>query len=219
MKLPKGLHAFVWQDPATNNANTYLISGSKRILIDPGHYHLFGKVRDRLSKLSLSTQDIDLVILTHGHPDHIEATRAFSNSTTVVALHKTELDFVKKVARYHGSVSGSTNFEPQLLLQEGDLLVGDLFLHVIHAPGHSPGSICLYWPQEKALFTGDVIFRQGIGRTDLPGGDGEALKESIRRLSKLEVEHLLPGHGEALSGASLVGQNFAEVERVWFQYV
>jgi hydroxyacylglutathione hydrolase len=219
MKLSEILHAFVWRDPTANNANTYLINGSKKILIDPGHNHLFGNVKDHLAKLSITLQDIDVILLTHGHPDHVEAVRSFSSPLAIIALHETELTFIKTLAPHYGVAMDITNFEPPLLLREGKLLVGDLTFQVIHAPGHSPGSICLYWPQEKALFTGDVIFYQGIGRTDLPGGDGEALKESIRRLSKLEVEHLLPGHGEVVSGAPLVKRNFSEVERVWFQYI
>ena len=219
MKVSEILHAFVWHDPTANNANTYLLNGSKKILIDPGHDRLLGNVKDNLSKLSITLQDIDLIILTHGHPDHVEAVRSFSSSQALIALHETELSFIKTMAPHYGVAMGITNFEPPLLLREGELLVGDLTFQVIHAPGHSPGSICLYWPQEKALFTGDVIFYQGIGRTDLPGGDGQALKDSIRRLSKLEVEHLLPGHGEVVSGAPLVKRNFSEVERVWFQYI
>lgn len=219
MKLSEVLHAFVWRDPTANNANTYLINGSKRILIDPGHYHLFGNVKDHLSRLSLSPQDIDLILLTHGHPDHVEAVRGFSNSHALIGLHETELDFVKKMAPHYGTAMGITDFEPQILLREGALQVGDMEFQIIHTPGHSPGSVCIYWSQEKALITGDVIFYQGIGRTDLPGGDGQALKESIRRLSDLAVEHLFPGHGEVVSGAPLVKRNFSEVERVWFQYV
>jgi len=219
MRVFGDLHAFVWEDPTTNNANTYFIKGSKKILIDPGHYHLLGNVKDHLSQLSVTLQDIDLIILTHAHPDHVEAVRAFSPSHTIIALHEAELDFVKKLAPHYGAAMGITDFEPQILLREGDLKAGGLNFKVIHAPGHSPGSICIYWPQEKALITGDVIFYQGIGRTDLPGGDGQALKESIRRLSELDVEHLLPGHGEAVSGAALVKKNFAEVERVWFQCI
>jgi glyoxylase-like metal-dependent hydrolase (beta-lactamase superfamily II) len=114
---------------------------------------------------------------------------------------------------------GIKEFEPQILLQEGELQVGNMTFQIIHVPGHSPGSICIYWPQEKALITGDVIFCQGLGRTDLPGGNGQTLKESIKRLARLEVEHLLPGHGETLSGRALVKKNFSEVERVWFQYI
>jgi len=219
MKLSEVLHAFVWHDPKTNNANTYLINGSKKILIDPGHDRLLGNVKDHISKLSITLQDIDLIILTHGHPDHVEAVRSFSNSLALIALHETELDFIKTLAPHYDLTMGTANFEPQLLLREGQLIVDDLTFQVIHTPGHSPGSICLYWPHEKALFTGDVIFYQGIGRTDLPGGNGQDLKESISRLSSLEVEHLLPGHGEIVSGKALVKSNFSEVQRVWFQYI
>jgi hydroxyacylglutathione hydrolase len=180
MKISEGLHAFVWRDPTANNANTYLINGSKKILVDPGHYHLFGNVKDHLSKLSITPQDIDLIILTHGHPDHAEAVRGFSDSRALIALHESELDFVKKLAPHYGNAMGITEFEPQILLREGELRVGDMKFQVIHAPGHSPGSICIYWPQGKTLITGDVIFYQGIGRTDLPGGNGQTLKESIK---------------------------------------
>jgi hydroxyacylglutathione hydrolase len=219
MKLPEDLHAFVWQDPTANNSNTYLINRSKKILIDPGHYHLFGNVKDHLSILSITPQDIDLIILTHGHPDHVEAVRGFSNSRTLIALHEAELDFVKRLAPHYGAAMGGTEFEHQILLRKGNLQVGNMTFQIIHAPGHSPGSICIYWPQEKTLITGDVIFYQGIGRTDLPGGDGEALKQSIQSLSRLEVEHLLPGHGETVSGKELVKRNFSEIERMWFQYI
>lgn len=219
MKISEGLHAFVWRDTTANNANTYLIKGSKTILIDPGHQHLFENVKDHLSKLTITPHDIDLVILTHGHPDHVEAVRAFTNSRALIALHQVELDFIRRLAPHYGAAMGIKEFEPQILLQEGELQVGNLTFQIIHAPGHSPGSICIYWPQEKALITGDVIFCQGLGRTDLPGGNGQTLKESIKRLARLEVEHLLPGHGETLSGRALVKKNFSEVERVWFQYI
>ncbi len=89
-------------------------------------------------------------------------------------------------------------------------------MQVIHTPGHSPGSVSLYWHEKKALFTGDVVFKQGVGRTDLPGGNGEILKESIKRLSHLDVEEMLPGHGEIVSGGELVKTNFQEIERLWF---
>ncbi len=219
MKILGDLHAFVWQDPTANNGNSYFIDGSKKILIDPGHSHLFGNVKDHLSRLSITPEDIDLIILTHAHPDHTEAIRLFSGSSALIALHHAELDFVKRVAPHYGAAMGIGESEPQVLLQEGELQAGNMRFQIIHAPGHSPGSICIYWPQEKTLITGDVIFYQGIGRTDLPGGDGQALKESIRRLSRLEVDHLLPGHGEVVSGRELVQRNFSDIERMWFQYI
>jgi hydroxyacylglutathione hydrolase len=212
------IYVFLWNDPTVNNCNTYFIDGSKKILIDPGHHHLLPHVIDNLSALSVSLDDVDLVMITHGHPDHLEGMRTFKGKSTMAAIHKLEWEFLIGQTHY-GASRPLMDFEPDILLQDGDLLVGDYLLEVIHTPGHSPGSFCLYWPDRKALFTGDLVFNQGVGRTDLPGGDGQALKESIRSISRLEVEHLLPGHGPVLSGRDQVISNFVDIERVWFQYL
>ncbi|MBW2358957.1 MAG: MBL fold metallo-hydrolase [Deltaproteobacteria bacterium] len=153
------------------------------------------------------------------NPDHIEAVRAFVDTSTLIAIPDTEMDFIKSVARHHGEASGITDFEPQILLREGELNVGNVNFQVIQTPGHSPGSVCLYWPDRKVLFTGDVVFNQGIGRTDLPGGNGQELKESIKMISRLDVEYLLPGHGDIVSGREAVKTNFADIERNWFPYL
>ena len=162
---------------------------------------------------------MDLVMITHGHPDHIEAIQHFGKTSASVALHTLEWDFIKNHAPHYGESIGVGSFEPGVLLQDGDLDVGDYHFEVIHTPGHSPGSVCLYWPDRKVLFTGDVVFNQGVGRTDLPGGNGEQLKESIRNISRLDVEILLPGHGDIVMGRDLVNANFSEIERVWFAYI
>jgi glyoxylase-like metal-dependent hydrolase (beta-lactamase superfamily II) len=219
MKILDNLHAFVWSNPTSNNCNTYLIDGEKRILVDPGHHHLFSHVRDGLTGLSLSPQDIDMVIFTHGHPDHIESIKIFADTSTIIAVHEAEMAFIREVAQHYGEALGISHFEPQILLREGDLKVGDLTFRVTHTPGHSPGSICLYWPEKKVLFTGDVVFNQGIGRTDLPGGNGQELKESIKRISQLDVDYLLPGHGDIVSGADGVKNNFKVIEDYWFAYL
>jgi glyoxylase-like metal-dependent hydrolase (beta-lactamase superfamily II) len=219
MKILDNLHAFLWINPSANNCNSYLIQGKKNILVDPGHYHLFGHVRDDLSGLSLSTADIDLVIITHAHPDHMEGLRVFASTPTLTAVPTVEMDFIKGVAPHYGEALGIPDFEPDILLQEGDLKIGDLDFRIIQTPGHSPGSICLYWVDKKVLFTGDVIFNQGIGRTDLPGGKGQELKESIVKISRLQVDYLLPGHGDILSGRESVEANFRDVEQYWFAYL
>ena len=213
MKVTNGLHAFIWRNPAANNCNTYFIDGSKKIIIDPGHQHYFGHVKKGLADLNLSLDQIDVVIVTHGHPDHIEAVQQFENQT-LFAISQIEHKFIKDIAGNYFKFP-----EPDFFLGEGDLTIGDNTFQVIDTPGHSPGSVCLYWPEHKVLFTGDVIFNRGIGRTDLPGGNGNLLKESIKRISKLEVEYLLTGHGETVVGIEAVQANFRMVESYWFNYL
>lgn len=82
---------------------------------------------------------------------------------------------------------------PKYLCQNGDR-IGEL--EVVHTPGHTPGSICLYHREKRLLFSGDTIFPEGsFGRYDLPGGDLAALRQSVEALSRLEVKELYPGHG------------------------
>jgi glyoxylase-like metal-dependent hydrolase (beta-lactamase superfamily II) len=162
---------------------------------------------------------MDLVIITHGHPDHVEGIKAFKGTHTLIAINTIEMNFIRKAGAQYGNALGIPDFEPDILLQEGDLKIGDLLLRVIHTPGHSPGSICLYWAKERVLFTGDVVFDEGVGRTDLPGAKGQELKESITEISRLQVDYLLPGHGEIVSGSRNVQTNFKEIKEYWFAYI
>lgn len=222
MELTPNLHAFVWTSSRANNCNTYLIRSSKKtILVDPGHAAYFNHVRDALRQLGLSITDIDLVVCTHAHPDHIEAVQFFADTPALFALHRDEWDLVEKMAPI---LRSSMNIDiekltPDFFLGEGALTVGDIDLIIHHTPGHSPGAVCLYWPAENALFTGDLIFKGGLGRTDLPGGDGGQLKESIRRMGQLQSDWLLPGHGDVVADAENVAANFSHVEHAWFGYV
>ncbi|MEW5899388.1 MAG: MBL fold metallo-hydrolase, partial [Bacillota bacterium] len=106
--------------------------------------------------------------------------------------------------------------EPFFLLGEGRLNLGKITLQVLLAPGHSPGSVCFYWPDRKILFTGDVVFYGSVGRTDLPGGSLSRLQESIEKLAELDVECLLPGHfteyGAMIRGQETVRRNFQAIK-------
>jgi glyoxylase-like metal-dependent hydrolase (beta-lactamase superfamily II) len=219
MEVLENLHIFPWQDNTANNCNTYFINCKKKILIDPGHAAFFENVSAALSRLSISLNQIDLVIVTHGHPDHMEAVQGFGRFRPLWGLHEREWTFVRETAGYHLPSGESTEFEPDILFHEGPLRVGDQDFFIYHTPGHSPGSLSLYWLQKKALFTGDVIFMQGLGRTDLPGGDSSRLKSSIRRLASLDSEVLLPGHGDVVQGRDHVAENFSAVEKNWFPYL
>lgn len=221
MHIFENIHGFIWKSTAANNCNTYLIDGPTRILIDPGHSGLFEHVKRGLHELGLSPDDIGLVICTHGHPDHREASALFKETRALTALHLDEWRFLKslgqKAAALRGSISRSS--APDIFLKEGDLSIEGYDLKVLHTPGHSPGSVSLYQPDRKLLFTGDVVFKGGLGRTDLPGGNGKLLKKSIGRLAELDVEWLLPGHGEFIGGEKEVKVNFEQIERVWFSYI
>jgi glyoxylase-like metal-dependent hydrolase (beta-lactamase superfamily II) len=222
MELTPNLHAFLWTATGANNCNTFLLrSAEKTILIDPGHAPYFEHVQRGLETLGLAPGDIDLVIGTHAHPDHIEAVRLLARPPTLFALNATEWHLAREAAPM---LKAALNFDPEGLapdffLDEGDLTVGDIELEVFHTPGHAPGGITLYWPQERALFTGDLIFKGGLGRTDLPGGSGRALKDSIRRMAALDAHWLLSGHGEVIRGREAVQANFTQVERTWFNYL
>lgn len=213
MNIFKGLHAFIWQDYTENNCNTYLIDASKKILIDPGHAHLFDHVKNGMAALNISLDQIDVVIATHGHPDHLEAVRFF-DKPTLFAMNMEEYQFISELAGDYIKIP-----KPDFFLKEGDLIIGDERFEVISTPGHSPGSICMYWRNKKVLFTGDVIFNQGIGRTDLPGGDSSLLKDSIKRIKTLDVDYLLTGHGDIVAGGNAVKANFQNIENYWFNYL
>jgi hydroxyacylglutathione hydrolase len=219
MKILENLYGFLWSSMSENNCNTYLIDGPARVLIDPGHVHLFGHVEAGLQQLGLGIEDIDLVIATHCHPDHLEAVKLFTDRQTLFGVHEKDWNLVKEMGRYLGASIDTGSYVPAFFLVEGELAVKGFEFQVIHTPGHSPGSISLYWPEQKTLFTGDVIFREGLGRTDLPGGDGSTLKKSIKRLAELEVERLLPGHGDIILGEAEVQKNFQRVEQFWFTYI
>lgn len=221
MKVFEGLHAFLWQSPSANNCNTFLIDGPERILIDPGHRAHFDHVEQGLDKIGMGLADIDVVISTHGHPDHIEAVELLRRYDIRFAMHQTEWDWLDGIGRQMSAAMGIDldHYEPDFFLQNGTLTIGGLELTVHHSPGHSPGSVCIHWSDTGALFSGDVLFDQGLGRTDLPGGNGAELKASIKRLAALETTVLLPGHGDIIQGVQQVQHNFEQVESFYFAYI
>lgn len=107
MQITDHIHAFLWNSPRANNCNTYLIDAGVRVLVDPGHAAFFDHVRQGLARLGLSPQDVDLVIGTHAHPDHVEAVGAFSRPPTRFALHRDEWALVEEIRRNYRQVQSA----------------------------------------------------------------------------------------------------------------
>ena len=218
MKLLKHLYAYPWESMVENNCNSYLIDGEVPTLIDPGHHHLFPKLREAMAEDGFQPEDIKLIIATHTHPDHFEAIQDFLDTETRIAMHPQAEQFIEEHGEHFFRVLGMRlpDYRVDFHLVEGELQVGEHRLQVIETPGHAPGSICLYWPDVKALFTGDVIFSQSLGRTDLPGGNGALLKEAIDQLAELEAGLILPGHGPVVQGIGEVKKNFYLVRSMFY---
>jgi glyoxylase-like metal-dependent hydrolase (beta-lactamase superfamily II) len=178
-------------------ANCYVLSAGKKrraVVIDPGENE------ERIFRV-LETNGLTcaLVVNTHGHYDHIGCDDNFG---VPVMVHKDDLQMLLKPELNFSVMMGRfCKVRSRVLtLEHGQEIVEDeLVLEVIHTPGHSPGSICLLLkkPQGGIVFTGDTLFCQGVGRTDLAGGSEKQLSESITsRLLTLPDETIIyPGHG------------------------
>lgn len=180
-------------------ANCYLVGcerTSQVAIIDPGDDSL-----DILSVVRELGLEVVWILLTHFHFDHVLAAHAVQRTTGArVAIHKEDAPLLQRppaILRAFGPFA-SSNLRVDQTLADGDTLsLGDLTFQVLHTPGHSPGSVSFYLAEEKAVFSGDTLFCEGVGRTDLPGGSYQALLESItRRLFALPDETTVyPGHG------------------------
>ncbi len=177
-------------------SNCYLVgpdSGGSGMIIDPADEA--GRILQGARKAGL---DIEFIVLTHGHPDHIGAVKEVTDATGArLAVHTDDAPFLQQEALALAlGFSYPPPPAPDRLLAEGDRIeVGDLRFTVIHTPGHSPGGICLL--EHGVLFSGDTLFNYGIGRYDLPGGDYDRLMDSIHnRLMALPDDTVVyPGHG------------------------
>lgn len=219
MKIADCLYAYPWRGN-DNNCNTYVFAGvlseGRHVLVDPGHLltpmYQEPALRHLLSDMSrdgLNGMRTGLVILTHGHPDHCEAAVALRREYgALVAMHEAD-------AGSFEAMGGKVD----IFLEEGTLeFNGDrpVSLQIYHSPGHTPGHVTIFWPERKALITGDCVFYRSMGRTDFPGGDAAALQNSIDRLARLDVECLLCGHAYGhpgiLKGKEAVRENFRVIQ-------
>ena len=174
------------------DTNCYIVSAGSgaAFIIDPGDEPL--RIKKFLDDHKLKAA---FIVNTHGHIDHIKAN---SDLGLPVYVHEDDRDMIAIPEKNLMSVFFGT-FKPVVptrLLKDGDIIALDeLEFKVIHTPGHTQGCLCLLG--EGILFSGDTLFRNGVGRTDFPGASSQSLEESLHRLSGLKSDIVVyPGHGQ-----------------------
>jgi hydroxyacylglutathione hydrolase len=217
MRVTEHLYVYLWSDQKENNCNSVFIDGKVPLLIDPGHLHRTNQLFGRMHADGADPARIKVVIATHGHPDHLEGASAVGDDAVKVAMSREEEDYLEKTVSpvYKARGMDMIKYRTDFYLKEGDLTLGKHEFQVIATPGHTPGGISLYWPRFKVLISGDIVFFQGVGRSDLPGGDAAVLKQSVEKLATLSVELLIPGHGPALQGVERIRGNFDLIRRLY----
>ncbi len=182
--------------------NTYILYNESHecIIIDPGCY---SEEEKYILQSFINDNGLRPLMLlnTHCHLDHVFGNKYIAEAYKLTLhIHKNEEELLQ-MAPASGLMFNLPfdNYRGELIfLQEGDIVsLGEDSLQVIEAPGHSPGSICFYCQKQKFIISGDVLFYQSIGRTDLPGGSHEALLKNIKeKLFVLPGDvKVYPGHG------------------------
>lgn len=187
------------------DSNIYVIIDNEGevMLIDSGTGSYFNRFLNELNNLNISLKNIESIVLTHMHFDHSGGVIKFLEKKPIdVLAHKLDAKYLEEGNDEYVFAWGfGTKLKPIKIakyLEEGDnISFGDFNFKILHTPGHTVGSICLYDEEKEILLSGDTVFTGGgVGRFDLPTGSLRDLINSLENLSKIKVEKLLPGHGE-----------------------
>ena len=193
MQIYKGIELLGGVDP---DCNVYLIDGE--LIIDAGTGLYFADMKREIEKLC-DVSRIKTLVNTHCHYDHTGGDKKFKDWLKLsVAIHTADK---KAVETGNGTMSELFGQRARIMTIDKTLKVDSVVkttnfsFDVIPTPGHTPGSICLYDADKKILISGDTLFENTVGRTDLKGGSHDQLVSSLKHLSQIPVEYLLPGHG------------------------
>lgn len=186
--------------------NSFVLHDHTRecIIIDPG-CNTPSQQQEMAGYVAANNLTPRAIVLTHGHFDHILGNKSMiSLFKCDLVMHRDDLHQVQLIKQFAGifGFDAEESPAPDRFVAENDvILFGESVLKVLHVPGHSPGSICLYSENDKLLICGDVLFAGSIGRTDLPGGNHDLLLTGIRqKLMVLPGDTVVwPGHGPKTS--------------------
>ncbi|HQL65760.1 MAG TPA: MBL fold metallo-hydrolase [bacterium] len=177
--------------------NCYIVFSDKKnaVIIDPGDEP--EKILRTVEKQNLN---VKYIINTHGHCDHIGANHIKNKLKPfpLLGIHQQDEPYIKDTLLNLSEIMGTKYIpvEPDIILNDNQRIVIDdsIWFDILHTPGHTPGSISL--KLDNYLFSGDLIFFQSIGRTDLPGGDENLMQQSLKRICCLDKKLVIfPGHG------------------------
>jgi len=140
---------------------------------------------------------LKLIVTTHGHWDHFgDNARVAEHTGAPVAVHPLDAHRLTDPQPLWAPFEIPPSIPAVELAEGGEIRFGEIRLDVLHTPGHTEGSVCLWFADEGLLFSGDTLFASGWGRTDLPGGSEEQIIESLSRLATFEdTVRVFPGHG------------------------
>lgn len=183
--------------------NTYVVSDDQHILlIDPACYtQVEQQELEKYIETITHQQSPITIIATHGHLDHLWGAKwATEKWNTPVLIHEADIPMVEAMQTQYNlfGIRKTAEDFPIESIQSSILNLQSQMsnLQLLETPGHTPGSICLYWPEEKTLLSGDTLFYMGYGRTDLPGGNMSQLIASLEHLFTLPSDtRVFPGHG------------------------
>jgi len=223
MEVARGVHRLEGIRGA--NSYLYLSDDGRVVVIDTGMAGNAGRIASQVEALGRKRGEIEMIVLTHPDVDHAGSVAELKRITGArVAIHEADAPGLARERQYKrakgfsgflfGLMMRFFKFEPLLpdiVLKDGDAVAD---LRVVHCPGHTPGSICLY-KQGEAIFVGDALRTDRQGNPKLSPGamssDPQQAAESVRKMAGLEFEALLPGHGEPICG------NAGERVRSWLE--
>ena len=170
-----------------------------KVLIDSGISQHFNFLTKDLKDIGVDTRSLNMIINTHEHVDHFGANRYLQERIPILAHRYAATKIVSAddevmLCRAHGE--DPTGYQVNMWLENLNVLdLGDWFLKVLHTPGHTSGSLCIYEPRRKVLISGDTVFARGtISDISSSGSYGEYIN-SLARLNTMKIDLLLPGHG------------------------